>query len=214
MLASLAPVGAASVAAVDGPLEPADLRAGDADRERVADLLREAAGDGRLTLGELEERLEATYAARTYGELARVTADLSAQRPGGPPLPAPRPGGVLSRVERMTAVFGEEKRGGRWEVPERIEARAVFGSVELDLTDAMVRSRDVVVEAWAVFGEVTVRVPEGVDVRMEPGVSLFGSRNSSLPAGDEVPSLTLHVRGGAVFGEVSVKPRRRRWLAR
>ena len=53
-----------------------DLRASDADRERTADLLRHAAGEGRLTLEELDERLTLAYATRTQRELARLTADV------------------------------------------------------------------------------------------------------------------------------------------
>ena len=55
---------------------PGDLRCSDTDRERVAEALREAAGEGRLTLSELEERLEATFKARTYGDLQPITRDL------------------------------------------------------------------------------------------------------------------------------------------
>jgi len=70
------------------PVRPEDLRAGDADRELVLDRLRVAQAEGRLDLEEFEERVTATLAARTYGDLGALTADLP-----GPP-PAPRPLGV------------------------------------------------------------------------------------------------------------------------
>jgi hypothetical protein len=86
------------------------LRASDADREAVAELLREAHAEGRLDYGELDERLTQTYAARTHAELARLTADLprpdrraveraraarrEPARPGGQ-TPAPRDSRVL-----------------------------------------------------------------------------------------------------------------------
>ena len=54
----------------------ATLRASDADRELTAERLRHAMAEGRLLSEELEERLEATFAARTYGELDAVVADL------------------------------------------------------------------------------------------------------------------------------------------
>ena len=56
----------------------AGLRASHGDRDRVVELLRVAAGDGRLTAEELDERLEAALTARTYGELAALTTDLPA----------------------------------------------------------------------------------------------------------------------------------------
>jgi hypothetical protein len=54
----------------------AALRASDADREQIAERLRRAAGEGRILAEELEERLEAVFSSRTYGELDAVVADL------------------------------------------------------------------------------------------------------------------------------------------
>jgi hypothetical protein len=65
------------------PVRPEDMRAGDADREYVLELLRVAGSEGRLDLDEFDERVRATLAARTYGELAALTVDL----PGEPPAP-------------------------------------------------------------------------------------------------------------------------------
>ncbi|HTP23274.1 MAG TPA: DUF1707 domain-containing protein [Solirubrobacteraceae bacterium] len=64
----------------------ATLRASDADREQFAERLRHAAGEGRILAEELEERLEAVFSARTYGELDAVVADL----PGAPARPRER----------------------------------------------------------------------------------------------------------------------------
>jgi hypothetical protein len=52
------------------------VRASDADRERIVEKLRQGAAEGRLTMEEFEQRMSAAYAARTYGELAELTADL------------------------------------------------------------------------------------------------------------------------------------------
>jgi len=62
-----------------------ELLASDADRERVAERLRGAAGEGRLTPAELEERLEGAFSARTEAELEPLVADLPV------PLRPPRP---------------------------------------------------------------------------------------------------------------------------
>jgi Domain of unknown function (DUF1707) len=73
----------------------ATLRASDADREQIAERLRHAAGEGRLLAEELEERLEAVFSARTYGELDAVVADLPGttvrrrDKPRPPALPRP-----------------------------------------------------------------------------------------------------------------------------
>src|ERR1700728_5356196 len=73
--------------------EPRNLRASDADRESVANVLREAAGDGRLTMDELDERLDAVYAAKTYAQLAPITHDLPDTGAGYVPSPSPSSSG-------------------------------------------------------------------------------------------------------------------------
>jgi hypothetical protein len=68
---------------------PADIRAADEDRERVATALRTHCEAGRLTIDELEERLAAAYAAKTLGELDALMTDLPAlpTRPAAAPPP-------------------------------------------------------------------------------------------------------------------------------
>lgn len=74
---------------------PEHIRAGTADREEVVRRLNDAFGEGRLELGELEERVTAAYAARTMGDLRPLTADLpqpaAPARREGPSFPGPRP---------------------------------------------------------------------------------------------------------------------------
>jgi hypothetical protein len=108
----------------------AELRASHSDRDRVVELLRVAAGDGRLTPAELDERLEVALTARTYSELAVLTTDLPAgPGPASPALPEAKP------LIRVDCTGGAAKRDGPWVVPQRIEVRVRSGSVRLDLTD-------------------------------------------------------------------------------
>jgi hypothetical protein len=53
-----------------------EMRASDSDRDRVAAILREHTAEGRITMDEFNERLEQLYKSKTYGELAKLTADL------------------------------------------------------------------------------------------------------------------------------------------
>jgi hypothetical protein len=95
--------------------------------------LRVAAGEGRLTPEELDERLEAALSSRTLGELAALTADLMA----GPS----RPGVAMTQAEdviRIDQRGGSVRRSGRWVVPRRIELRSSWCDVWLDLTDAVI----------------------------------------------------------------------------
>jgi Domain of unknown function (DUF1707)/2TM domain len=84
-----------------------DIRASDAERERVATLLREHAGQGRLDTDELDERLAHAYAARTRGELDRLTADLPPLETGrpAPPPERHREWGLRERVGSYVAVM-------------------------------------------------------------------------------------------------------------
>jgi hypothetical protein len=75
------------------------LRASDADREQVAERLRQATAEGRLLAEELEQRLGAVFAARTYGELDALVADLPSRR-DMPATSRPRP---LGRVKQLPA---------------------------------------------------------------------------------------------------------------
>ncbi|MFI7400279.1 DUF1707 domain-containing protein [Streptomyces sp. NPDC049541] len=88
-----------------------DPRASHADRDRVVEVPRVAAGDGRLTAEELDERVEAALTARTLGELAVLTVDL----PGSV---AEVTGKDVDRIEQRGA---SARRRGGWVVPRRLE---------------------------------------------------------------------------------------------
>jgi hypothetical protein len=115
--------------------EGSGMRASDADREAVVEVLREAVTHGRLTFAEFEERTAAAYAAKTFGELRLLTTDL----PIGPQGPA-----VPDLVSRpMVAVLSNDSRSGRWLVPAILRVSAVLGSVELDFCEAVLSSREI-----------------------------------------------------------------------
>ena len=119
-----------------GPGPAPDVRASDADRDRVVDVLRDAAADGRLTVNEFDERMAAALSSRTLGELAPLTADLGA----GPARP-PRPGAATALPSDVILIDqrgGSVQRAGRWLVPRRLELRAAWCDVTLDFTDAVI----------------------------------------------------------------------------
>ena len=84
------------------------MRAADADREHVADRLRKATAEGRLQTEELEERLEAVFAARTYGELEALTRDLPRESARAVrerrSLPLPWPAAILGFIILMPII--------------------------------------------------------------------------------------------------------------
>ena len=128
--------GFSSAGEPSGPAASPGVRASDADRDRVAEVLREAAVDGRLTAEEFGVRLEAALSSRTLGELAVLTADLAGE-PGRSGVAAVRAGDVI----RIGKRGGSVRRCGRWVVPRRLELRSSGCEVMLDFTDAVITPR-------------------------------------------------------------------------
>jgi Domain of unknown function (DUF1707)/Cell wall-active antibiotics response 4TMS YvqF len=177
---------------------PRDLRASDTDRENVVRLLREAHGDGRLTLDEHGERVERAYAARTLGDLAELTRDLV------PPERQP----IRLDPGPLHALFGTVRRDGRWVVPARFPVTAVFGTLEIDLREALLQRRHVVVRASVLGGRLRLLVPEGVRVEFT-GRSIIGSQGLRVRADSDAP--LIEVSGTVVLGSVGARtPKRRR----
>jgi hypothetical protein len=184
--------------------QPRDLRASDADRDRVIAMLSAAAGDGRLTMSEHAERVERAYTARTLGELAVLTTDLA--EPSAQPFRLDHRGPVL-------ALFGRDRRDGRWVVPATVPVVALFGEVVLDLREALLQSSRVVVNATVVGGTLELIVPEGVAVELLGTAVLTRKINRTQRAG--VAGMpVVEVRSAAFGGTIRVTSPKRtsRWL--
>ncbi|MFE2104258.1 DUF1707 domain-containing protein [Kitasatospora sp. NPDC059463] len=215
------PAAAPPARAAHAPVAEAEMRASDADRERVAELLRDAYAEGRLDVEEHAERIEAAYAAKTLGDLVPLTRDLPVHREvsfekpplGGPEQAAgPRPEGPVRLPARneaptMLAVFGGSSRKGRWRVGSHLRAVAIFGGVEIDLTDAVFESPEVVIDVVAIFGGVEVKVPENVSLH-GGGVGIFGGFDVKEQTAADPYAPVVRVKGTAVFGGCEAKPRR------
>ena len=181
----------------------AHLRASDEERDRTAALLGDALATGRLTSDEHTERLEATYAARTLGELAPITADL----------PTPTPGAQLAapaESEPVQALFSKVRRSGQWPVPPHTAARAQFGAIVIDLRQAVFTRREVVIEANSFCGKVEIVVPDNAQV-YDTGTALFGKRSQhGRRDTKDGEGPVIRITGRSVFGHVRVT-RRFKW---
>ena len=199
------------------PLPAEQRRASDADREHVAERLRDAAGDGRLTIPELEERLEATFAARTYAELEPLTHDLPDHATRGPAchrwrVPAASPARVTGREGRnwSFALMSGSTRRGRWAIGSKHTAIAVMGGVDLDLRDAELESREVTIWAFTLMGGIEVVVPDDCAVDAS-GLGLMGGFDEVDNAPVAPPDApVVRVRGLAVMGGIDVTRKLRR----
>lgn len=196
-----------------------ELRASDADRDRIADILRDALAEGRLTADEHAERVEGVLAAKTVGELEVFIRDLPAAHTGRSTAgyaamsDRPSPGAIpVDPDEHLVAVFSSSVRRGRWRAGRRIHAYAIFGSVEMDLSEALFEYRQVMIKAVSIFGSVEIRVPENVSLRGSGGGVLGSFEVDTLDSGDpDAP--VIHVDGLAVLGSVEARPRRGKMIA-
>ena len=175
----------------------------------MAEILRQAAGEGRLELDELDERLEATYAARTYADLVPITRDLPVQRPPHSPAQPPAPGPSATpaiRYESSVAVMSGTSRKGVWEVGPTHSVFCVMGGVDIDLREAVFTGRETVITANTLMGGIDVIVNERTRVIVE-GMGIMGAfeqaRDRVEPRLDE-HSPVVRVRGAAIMGAVTV----------
>ncbi|WBB58164.1 DUF1707 domain-containing protein [Streptomyces sp. WMMC500] len=210
MSGEISPLGKGS-----GPAPSPELRASHADRDRVVDVLRIAAGDGLLTADELDQRVEVALSARTRGELAALTADL-------PPLPAaPGAAGVevkdLVRIEQIHS--GAIERVGHWVVPRRLELAVTFCEVTLDFTEAVITQDTLRIDVAMVGKRLTLVTGPGIVVDSD-GLQLVHCKVvSRQPPADPGAPVRLRVElvGQKAHGRVVVRPRRRtfgQWLLR
>ena len=152
--------------------------------------------------------MAAALSAKTLGDLAGLTADLVS--PAQQPL-------RLDGGQVIGAFFGTEERYGRWVVPSVVTCSAVFGEAVIDLREALLQDRHVVLNVYAVCGRIRLIVPSGVEVVMN-GTGIVGRQRGgtarTVPVGADVP--VIEIRGYLIASEVLVRtpPRPRRWLPR
>jgi hypothetical protein len=188
-----------------------ELRASDVERERTADQLRHAAGEGRLTLEELDERLNAAYAARTRGELEQLVSDVAVPvTTGDSGLTVRRDGDEGTRW--LISVMGGTDRKGWWRVARRCVSINVMGGADLDFNDAELADDVVELTVISLMGGSDIHVPEGLNVEVSDFAFMGGN---DVTLGNPRPSPggpTLRLKLISVMGGTDV--RRGRKLSR
>jgi hypothetical protein len=180
------------------------LRASDIERERAADQLREAAGDGRLTVDELDDRLTRCYGAKTVAELAELTVDVVVAGPdralGSPRTPGavvkPGPGGSSTII----SILSGSDRSGHWRVAPRLKVISVLGGSDIDLTEAEFAAPVTEITVFSLLGGSDIRVPDGVDVQVTK-LALLGGNDVELS--DQAPppdAPVIHLRLVSILG--------------
>lgn len=198
-----------------------DMRASDVERERIAEVLREAVAEGRLQMEEFEQRLDAAYKARTHGELEPLVRDLPV--PGGAaaaPVAAgqPRTGSLARWSDRIGrpatsrgafAFWGGFSRRGHWTVGRVFTAFAMWGGGEIDLREANFEDREVVIRCFTIMGGMQVTVPPELNVEVR-GIGVMGgfgehAKDDGIPAPD---APRVRITGFALMGGVGVEHKR------
>src|SRR4051794_2488701 len=174
------------------PEWPMNVRASDTDRDATIDCLREAAGDGRLTLDELTDRVEAAANAVMRADLVPLTSDLLTTAAVS----------VAVQPDKVRALGGV-KRTGPWTVPAESSFRTWLGNIKLDLRQADVSAMEMGIHARALFGNIDLVVPEGVVVEVQARTRLGRTNlqaSSGLPG---TPRIVL--TGGTFSGNINVR---------
>jgi hypothetical protein len=171
-----------------------DLRASDADRDRVAALLGDALATGRLTSVEHADRLDVAYTAKTIGELVPLTRDLPAVS-----TPSALPEAIEHQV--ISSKFSKIVRKGRWVASRHTRLSARFGALIIDLSDAVLPGREITIETDARFSKMIVQVPDNAHV-IDEGSSIFGKRNVTAGSHEDGPLIRL--TGTSRFSKVVV----------
>ena len=182
------------------------IRISDADRERAAGRQQQALAEGRITLGELEERLAVVYAARYAADLLPPFADLPGDDvvPVQPATSAPATGQPLV----LRTGMGTLRRAGPWAVPSHIRVQSVMGSVILDFCDTAVPPVvDVSLELGA--GSARLLLPDGASADVDGMVSGTGTVRSKVSATPLPGRPHFRVHGRSAMGSVTVRYRYR-----
>jgi hypothetical protein len=187
------------------------LRASDADREEAAAVLNSALAEGRLTVAEHSDRLDAIYEAKTHAEIAPLVEDLPAK--GSAVARAPRtdvePAG--DKAQQIIAIFGGASRKGNWHPSRKMNAVTIFGGAEFDFREAQLPADEITLNCTCIFGGIDITVPPEMRI-VDSGIAIFGGRDirSDGSESNSPNAPVLRLTGFTMFGGVSAKRKRRR----
>ncbi|GAA3539586.1 DUF1707 domain-containing protein [Amycolatopsis ultiminotia] len=185
------------------------MRISDADREQVAQVLHQALSEGRITINELEERLSTVYAAKTFGDLKPVTADL----PGAAGTPSTALQPATSRALGLPdnrvgghpgsnlsiGIMSGAVRNGSWVLPRQHTSVAFWGGAQVDLRSARFAEKQSTITAVAIMGGIEITVPDDINVEVT-GIGLMGGflledKSGAPPAPPTAPTVTINGLG-------------------
>jgi hypothetical protein len=191
-----------------------ELRASDTDREHAAELLRRAAGEGRLTVDELDDRLHQAFASRTRADLERLVVDV-VPRDATHAVPVGVPAGRVpvrpgeGGARWLISVMSGCDREGRWRLGPRATNINFWGGSDLDLNDAELSAQHSVLRVITIMGGGSIRVPEGLRVEVSE-FAFMGGNDVQLGGGPtDADGPVLHIKMFTLMGGTDIKRGRR-----
>jgi hypothetical protein len=181
--------------------ETGGIRASDQERDTTVERLRDAAGEGRLTLEEFSDRMELATTAKTRSELDQLLTDLPASTgQGGAAVAAGAPSGPTWHVSPI----GGLSVSGPWRMGRHVVVISLIGGADLDLSQAELAARDVTLTKVSIIGGVHARIPHGIRVDAS-GLSLLGGTAVEAAPDPGPGAPTIHIRAFSVIGGIRVR---------
>ncbi|MCW1959014.1 MAG: DUF1707 domain-containing protein [Mycobacterium sp.] len=184
------------------PDRDSSAQACDDDRIQVAQLLSEAAANGRLSIDQYEARLRKAYSADSYNQLERLTYDLPEALEYRRRKSRPAPSTML-----LAVLSGFERRG-RWNIPARMTTFTLFGGGVVDLRYADFTSPDVEIHAYSILGGQTIVLPPEVNVDIR-GHGVMGGFDHKIEGAGTPGAPKVTIKGFSLWGGVGIKRRKR-----
>jgi hypothetical protein len=193
------------------PAAAPPMRASDAERERTTEVLSRAAATGQIDVEELDERLQAAWAARTRADLERLVADVDVEVDAGETALARA--GTSNRVKVVghegsrwiVSIMGGNERRGRWRIASRCTVLNIMGGSNLDLCDVELSGQVTELNFFSLMGGGEIRVPDDVRVDISK-FALMGGHEVRL--GDAAPPPTsplIRIRLLSIMGGAQVR---------
>jgi uncharacterized protein DUF1707 len=190
----------------------ANIRVGHRERDAVVAALQEAAGDGRLSMAELDDRLDAALQAKTYADLDVLVADLSVELPSRAltsalPQGQRPPSAGYSREDplRLDGGMSSEKRGGVWTVPPFMLINQGLGSVKLNCLEATPAAQLIEIEVIGGAGSIVLVLPDGWAVDADRLSKSWGSKSVDVPREPTPGKPLLLIYGALGLGSFKVR---------
>lgn len=191
-----------------------ELRIGDRERDLIASVLQQALAEGRITIDELDARLDVALRARTFADLNPLVADLLVE-----PLstePALPPHGVESGAAVVTGTSPNNRlvldagwssltRSGRWDIPPFLLLNGAKSTLKVDCLQATPLAEIIDIQVVASMGRVTVVIPQSWAARTDRLVPSWGVARNKVSAKPHpgAPLLVLH--GSVGWGRLTVR---------